>query len=390
MTPDNNNPKSIIVKLNSRSYKDEILAAIRRQKGITVDKIGFNTANSKIYINDHLTLHNQLLFKKTRDYCKTKDIKCWTRDCKIYLKHPRAGRNMWISDENMYSYINKFELLIVYQNVRGLRSKTHEFYISTLSSNADIVCLSETWLNSNVNSAELFDVNKYNVFRRDRDLLLGGKKDGGGVLIAINRKFQAVHQTNWSSEGICEDLWISINIGGSRQLHLCCVYVPPYASVENLKAHLHSVSAVRQSHEKDDILVIGDYNIPNISWTKHNSHNYYTALITTDGFGESLIDSFNYLEIQQYNGVYNNSDKLLDLVFCSIDNVFVDLCTNPLVPEDIHHKSLDIYLKIDIDDFNLKCRNTFYKLQFFRENYDLINSEIDKINWELELCNLNV
>ncbi|KAJ8939442.1 hypothetical protein NQ318_010626 [Aromia moschata] len=126
-------------------------------------------------------------------------------------------------------------------------------------------------------------------------------------------------------EGICQDLWISINIGSSRQFHLCCVYVPPYASVENLKTHLHNVSAVRQNHEKDDILVIGDYNIPNISWTKHNSNNYYRAFITTDGFGESLIDSFNYLEVQQYNGVYNNNGKLLDLVFCSIDHVFVNL-----------------------------------------------------------------
>lgn len=99
MKSDNKTPKSIIVKLTRRSYKDAIIAAIRKQKGVSADKIGFNDVNRKIYINDHLTPSNQLLYKKTRDLCKPKNISCWTRDCKIFLKHPQTARNMFIDCE---------------------------------------------------------------------------------------------------------------------------------------------------------------------------------------------------------------------------------------------------------------------------------------------------
>ncbi|KAJ8974438.1 hypothetical protein NQ317_014484 [Molorchus minor] len=237
----------------------------------------------------------------------------------------------------------------------------HDFYIATLSSIAEIICVTETWLNSNVNSAELFDLNKY-VFRKDRDHLLGNKKDGGGVLIAIKKQFQAIHRTNWSCEGICEDLWVSIEVGNSTQLHLCCVYVPPHASVENLIAHLHSVSEVRQRHENDYVLIVGDYNVSDITWENpDNCKDFYKALNTADRFGESLVDAYNYLELRQYNGMRNENGKILDLVFSSIDKVSVNCCSNPFVPEDKHHPA----------------------------NYEVINNELDKINWDIELTGLN-
>ncbi|KAJ8983462.1 hypothetical protein NQ317_013337 [Molorchus minor] len=350
---ENKSPKSIIVKLITRALKEAVLAAVRREKGIAADKIGFNIDNNKIYINDHLTPLNQLLFKKTRDFCRGKNVNCWTRDCKIYLKYP---------------------------------PKTQEFYIAMLSSIAEIICMTETWLNSNVNSAELFDLNKYN----DRDHLLGNKKDGGGVLIAIKKQFQAIHRTNWSCEGICEDLWVSIKVGNSTQLHLCCVYVPPHASVENLIAHLHSVSEVRQRHENDYVLIVGDYNVSDITWENpDNCKDFYKALNTADRFGESLVDAYNYLELRRYNGMRNENGKILDLVFSSIDKVSVNCCSNPFVPEDKHHPSIEINININHDSFNLKQKNPFYKLSFSRANYEVINNELDKINWDIELTGLN-
>jgi hypothetical protein len=44
--------------------------------------------------------------------------------------------------------------------VRGLCTKTHEFYLSSLSStsNFDIIALTETWLNDSVSDGELLDL----------------------------------------------------------------------------------------------------------------------------------------------------------------------------------------------------------------------------------------
>lgn len=76
------------------------------------------------------------------------------------------------------------KLLVYYQNVRGLNSKTKEFYLSSSASDYDVICLTETWLNTSVFDAELFNPN-YTVYRVDRSPANSSKSKAGGVLIAV-------------------------------------------------------------------------------------------------------------------------------------------------------------------------------------------------------------
>lgn len=46
-------------------------------------------------------------------------------------------------------------LNLIYQNVRGLRSKTHELTMSIDTNDSDIICLTESWLNDSVINSEL-------------------------------------------------------------------------------------------------------------------------------------------------------------------------------------------------------------------------------------------
>lgn len=57
---------------------------------------------------------------------------------------------------------------VYYQNVQGLRTKTHTFCENLLASNYDVSCLTETWLNGSVFTGELFS-DRYAVNRRDRE-----------------------------------------------------------------------------------------------------------------------------------------------------------------------------------------------------------------------------
>lgn len=76
-------------------------------------------------------------------------------------------------------------LSLYYQNVRGLRTKSKEFFLATTSSNYDIIVLTETWLTENHGTAEYFPSN-YCVYRADRSALCSSKASGGGVLIAVS------------------------------------------------------------------------------------------------------------------------------------------------------------------------------------------------------------
>lgn len=79
-------PRNVVVKLERRQQKDEIIAAIRKRKGLTAEDIDMR-GNQNIFINEHLSPKNKLLYKKVRDFSKEQKYKfCWIKNCKIYLR----------------------------------------------------------------------------------------------------------------------------------------------------------------------------------------------------------------------------------------------------------------------------------------------------------------
>ena len=72
---------------------------------------------------------------------------------------------------------------IYYQNVRGLRTKQFELYSNVCSTDYNIFCLTETWLNDLCLDHNLFP-DSYTVLRSDR--VSANKTRGGGVLTALS------------------------------------------------------------------------------------------------------------------------------------------------------------------------------------------------------------
>ncbi|KAK9753574.1 hypothetical protein QE152_g1965 [Popillia japonica] len=70
------------------------------------------------------------------------------------------------------------------KQIRGLRTKTNEFYNNCLASNFDVIVLTETWLHAGISAMELFG-DAYHVYRHDRNSENPSVR-GGGVLVAIH------------------------------------------------------------------------------------------------------------------------------------------------------------------------------------------------------------
>lgn len=273
-------------------------------------------------------------------------------------------------------------LNIYYQNTNGLRTKLNDFYLASTVTNADVICITESYLNNNINSAEVVDCNIFDIHRKDRNLLTNIKKDGGGVFVAVKKNLISKSRENWSCDGICEDLWVTVYLGDHKNLHICCVYVPPHASVNNLKAHLNKITDIMSHHPGDVFLVLGDYNIPGLVWSRDPTGNFFVASNVNDDFGEALIDTSNFLDLNQFNGISNVNDKFLDLVFCSPPcNVHVSNCSSPFVQEDRHHRALDIYLNLN-NNIKLKSKNGYSKYDFRSADYNVINNELSNIDWQ--------
>ncbi|KAK9730293.1 Endonuclease-reverse transcriptase [Popillia japonica] len=154
-------------------------------------------------------------------------------------------------------------MFVYYQNVRGLRTKTQQLYTQTLDLHYDIVCLTETYLNSSVLNGELFNAN-YTVYRRDRESCASLKSDGGGVLLAIRNNFLSSALPEYQSDA--EDLWISVNFPNERFL-ICVVYLPPGDDAA-YQCFVSNLSSVADRANTDNFLILGDFNRPNITWIR--------------------------------------------------------------------------------------------------------------------------
>ncbi|KAH8284282.1 hypothetical protein KR054_006242, partial [Drosophila jambulina] len=72
-----------------------------------------------------------------------------------------------------------------------MRTKTDAVYLASSQCDYDVIILVETWLNMDFFDSEFFDLNLYQVFRKDRDATKTQCSRGGGVLIAVRRNLRS-------------------------------------------------------------------------------------------------------------------------------------------------------------------------------------------------------
>ena len=142
-------------------------------------------------------------------------------------------------------------------NARSVKGKISE--IETLSSMCDILCLTETHIDSSINSNEILGDGK-SIYRKDRNLY------GGGVLVAI--KNDIPHEPIIFSDLTADIEIVGLNIPrdtpSGKDTVLLCFYRPPTQDcLEELRSVLEYLQSVRSGSE---IVLVGDFNLPDIQW----------------------------------------------------------------------------------------------------------------------------
>lgn len=276
---------------------------------------------------------------------------------------------------------NKFKMY--YQNTRGLRTKTHIFKRNVLLNSYDIVSLTETWLLSGINDSELFD-DRYVVWRRDRNYAATKERYGGGVLLAVRREWMAVERPEWSSSA--EDMWITVtlnnNSSNSQIIHFCTIYLCSEKCGNSFNTQLSNfvekISFIVHSCPNDSFIVMGDFNLSNILWTV-DSNGIIHHSGTSGETQLSFFDKLSECNLTQFNLCHNINNRILDLVLSNLIDLQVSSCSDPLVPEDSHHKSLDII--VTLNSFEPLKQNPRKKLFFESGDYENIKLSLDEINW---------
>lgn len=275
-------------------------------------------------------------------------------------------------------------LSVYYQNVRGLRSKTHNIRLNSFNCDFDIICLTETNLNSNISNQEILS-DDYAMVRRDRDLQISGKLDGGGVMIGIKEHIRFVERSEWST--LAEDLWITISSNNSFKLHICCVYIPPQDCAA-LNLFIDNLASLCDVLSNDKILICGDFNLPYLKWERFGNNTWFFPNNTYNAISSNFVDTMAYSNLKQFNGELNINHRILDLVLTNIEKTQVKSTTCPLTNIDLHHPPLIIYVECSLNRVLNNNAQFFYN--FNRADYSSLNDKFLLIPWDKCFNNLSV
>ena len=145
-------------------------------------------------------------------------------------------------------------LKIAHLNIRSLPGHLDEFRILMKDNPFDIMCLTETWLNSSDTDDELL-IDGYNLIRNDRKTA----HRGGGSAIYYNSKLWARQRTDLSSDLNIEATWLEVTFPNRSKMLVCSTYCPDKDSYQDYKSNLE-IMLERASEESIEQMYIGDLN----------------------------------------------------------------------------------------------------------------------------------
>lgn len=265
-----------------------------------------------------------------------------------------------------------------------MKTKISDFYCACLCENYDVVVLTETWLSSEIFSEDIFD-DRYTVFRTDRNVNNSAKKIGGGVLIAVNKCYKSLLiQLDCNT---VEQIFVKVSTG-LQDIVFGSVYLPPDSNIEKYSSHVNSVMSVCDNFVDCDVVIVGDYNLPNIKW---NADYGGTDLVALDSMGNRegcISDGLSSCFLKQYNYLKNFHGNVLDLCFSNCNTIELSSC-DPLLKIDPSHPPFIVECDI-ICDNNVDSESVIYYYDFNAASYSDLSNYLSNVDWTNILSNNDV
>ena len=202
-----------------------------------------------------------------------------------------------------------------------MKNKLYELHCYLNNINPDILCITETWLNSSLPDSAVLSDSNFSLFRKDRS----NGREGGGVCILVNNAAVMAVPVHVPTKFESLELVIIDIVGTAASFRLFVVYRPPSSSDYDPES-LSYVSLLCECIDsliplKSTFVICGDFNFPKISWSK--DHNILTNVNSCSGtflnlYYKHVLTQF-ITQPTRYSGTTRNG-SILDLVFCNEKN----------------------------------------------------------------------
>ncbi|CAC5398420.1 unnamed protein product [Mytilus coruscus] len=272
-----------------RTDKMKVIAFRRKLRGL------------KVSISDELTKLNFELLKSLQEHELIDQA--WSYNVTSGTIHPNPGP----SGDLSVCHLNARSLYSFDSVLKSNRTKLDEIeFVLCNGFQYDVICISETWLKSDI-SFEDIKIDNYNIHRRDR-------ADGsgyGGVAIYVSDRLYSMRRQELEIQGL-EFLCIEVKTKDKSILVSVC-YRPPTVTANERRKFIDNFTAVvenMKSHSPDVCLILGDFNDRCVSWFDSHSHSELGLslfnLAHRYGLSQLIYEPTRYTD---------SSATLLDLIF---------------------------------------------------------------------------
>jgi hypothetical protein len=276
---------------------------------------------------------------------------------------------------NSNNFSNFFVSSILYTNIASLLAKYSDLVAYVNDLKPTFLSLTETWL-SDVVPDSLVSLDGYTIYRNDRN-----HKKGGGVCIYVSNELLSDNEvipivTN--TPGI-ESLFLQVH-NQSWNFILGCVYRPPSSNINDDCTLLDVLGELTTRHDK--VFVFGDFNMPDISWSRNSGHcrspssQLMVDFLTNNHMRQLITQPTRFRANQQ--------PSVLDLILTTEDSSLTNVQYLDPVGKSDH-----VSLKVDLQICFVPAQRTitFKKIV---TNYEKVYIRLEKINWPTTLCDANV
>ena len=148
-------------------------------------------------------------------------------------------------------------------NARSLKNKLADLHVFLHCNSPDLVFVTESWLDGSVTDGVIDPSGLYSVYRHDRLF-----KVGGGVLALVSNRFHSYQVLIPRHFSLVEIECFEI-VTSSDVFRFIVVYRPPEFNTIG-RDYMRSLydCLCFLSDTKHTVIIVGDFNLPHIDWSK--------------------------------------------------------------------------------------------------------------------------
>ena len=200
----------------------------------------------------------------------------------------------------------------------------------------------------------MIEIPDYDLYRTDRD------SRGGGVCIFLKKAVFKHFTTNSFSYNYGSIEVIGVDCTYDSQIFsMVCIYRPPSSSLYNDQMLCDKIKLL--SGQKQNLMIFGDFNFPNISWPNMQLHdNDESSILFTDMILETSLAQL----------------VILDLILTNDSNMLGDIKQCPPIGISDH-----CVIETSIQ-YHTPSERRYNIRQFAKINFESLNSDLLDANWK--------